>query len=431
MILSRIIQMMWPMFLLLGQILYVFRLDLPGTLMICASLAILWVGHKAKNFDTKALAAFFIIYPVSFVGVVGGYGGSATWYYAVSYGLFLVYLVRFFLLPIKKQNRLVWAATLSVVVVFMYVLSYYPSADKAVWLKEFVKLPIFLLVFLYAATARNVDRDFILNAFCFSCATLALVIILQKAGMLQSVDRDIINFELHQFRKAYTGLMADRTQAAVSLAVAAVYVVVSLPTSKYPKLLWLMIALLCVFASAMTSSRAGIVVFILAMGVYVLKGNVTLGKRVLWALAGIALFIVSYQILVSQRQWVGDSLISVYYRAPLTQQYLEYFFIEEPLALFLGVGAGSENHTAMGFYFTPHNFFLEMLATGGLLGLVIAGLFCNGLWQVRKDPLLFYPLIAFLIGTMVMPNVLNSRVFMMLLLIMSLEPISMILIKRR
>lgn len=232
---------------------------------------------------------------------------------------------------------------------------------------------IFFLVFLFGV--RDADEGIkVIKGILLGVLLANAVTILDAVGILD------IGFKIREDGRTSGAIGESNQYAAFIVLFLPATIAVAVASRGVMRLFWLGAALVGAYALAMTASRGGFVglALALAVGAYLYRHLVSYSRVAGWALGAVVILVVfialsPYGGLLAERmigQSAGGDMTQVSSgRSEIWTKALEVM-IENPVTLITGYGW--DVYDTMPFNYSPHNHYLGMWFSLGLLGV-----FCN------------------------------------------------------
>ncbi len=291
------------------------------------------------------------------------------------------------------------------------------SSEFSGAIKQYINLLAVCIAVISAFLINHSKQSFNANSLMddYELATLLTGIILaiqiavfiflgQKLGQLDIFGGD---------RIAYGAVFSDYSFLSLYLATGATIQLVKLSSSQFSwKSLFTFPFLLGM--SAATSARTGVVACVLSMIIilfrHIIKRNI-IYRPFIYVLFVTASIVLSIMIVTMTR---ADALFSSSGR---TDNYQIAFsnFINHP---FWGTGLGITTYFQTYGTEVPHNLILQYLAQAGFFSASALFVFIISIsaYAAKTSRIIFEPFITILIGSMFIPDILNSRFFIVLVL---------------
>lgn len=352
--------------------------------------------------------------PVSFVSI---FGQQSKLSYINWFTVFLIILIIFILIGtkdnIKKIKFDLIVKTLIVTMVGLiisYVLNLVFKNTKNS--SQFIMIMLFLLTILLSYTyfkdmkVGKKELDKILTSYSKIIVLLSVGIVVQWVLYLNNIKVGrLIHFS--NGRLALGLINFDFSFLSLLLVNNIFYIFYAVSKKKLKISYALPILGLHLFASYLTSARTGLVAFVIVLFlsafVYVILLNVfkiSLRKRVMLFSGAVIVSLVILYIIASGRGFKGSGRNRINVEAVAD-------FMESPI---IGKGLGW-----MGYGFiVPHNFFIQFMVQAGLIFLVPLTMTLTLLLNEirKKDTFLFLGICVSFVGAMFIPDILNSRFFL-------------------
>lgn len=249
----------------------------------------------------------------------------------------------------------------------------YPRYDmyfSAIRLKNgLVDHLIFFLVFLFGV--RNADEAIkVIKGILLGVLLANVVTVLDAMGVLD------LGFKIREDGRTSGAIGESNQYAAFIVLFLPATIAAAVASRGLSRMFWLGAALVGAFALAMTASRGGFVglALALAIGAYLYRHLVSYSRLAGWALGAIVVLVVfialsPYGGLLAERmigQSTGGDMTAVSSgRSEIWTKALQVM-IEHPVTLITGYGW--DVYDTMPFNYSPHNHYLGMWFSLGLLG---------------------------------------------------------------
>lgn len=390
--------------------------------MLCW-IAIYMMDKENHSKEFIIVRMLILSIPLSFTNIFGGHYGVSplSWFNVFFMILLVLYIAKYFV------KRKVYFDYLSLAAIFMIFISIAPllkSFNFKDGLKQYINILVpFLMIILGSSIKYSIndsEKEILITDYIRATEIAAIGVLVQIFFVQVLGYKTIGNYLfLGGYRHSYGFLFSDFSFLSLYLSSGAimVYFIKRKNNKLDTKIVSEMIFL--VITSVLTSARTGIVAFAAVFCSYiffefiklVLKGS---RKAVFFAIVNFAVIITSYLLIVKAR---GKNSLNDSGRLKLNKMAFDTF-LKNPI---LGLGFGSSNYTNL-VGTLPHNIFYQALAQGGLIYTIplIIFLFLV-LWTAYKNDIGMLPVIScILIGSLFIPNILNSRflpvIFLMLVL---------------
>jgi len=240
-----------------------------------------------------------------------------------------------------------------------------------------------------------------------SVIIFGVTVIVQKSFM--DITGEIIarHGEYALERMSYAGLMSDFSFASLYIATGCIAVLFAYSEKNSRLLYFIAGEAILIYSLLIVNARTGLFALAVALALGILMALIRGNKKAF--IVGIVATIVIIFSATSIYESRGEqSLLDGSSRGDEYSKGIQVF-LEHPVA---GIGFGDQNFQRyLGESPLPHNFFIQYFMQAGIVGvaIILLGfllLFRLPIWQ---DQGLFLMLIAVLFGSMVVPDILNSR----------------------
>jgi O-antigen ligase len=357
--------------------------------------------------------------PVSFRSITGGSYGDLPISY---FNLFLLLLTlcttaSLFTKSFFRLRPIIFIATSSLLIFMTFVtISLLNSSDFVSALKQYINLVAVCCGVISALILAQQRQAFSFEKLMddYSLATLLTGVIL--AIQIVAANAGVEIGQIDQYgsgRTAYGAFFTDYSFLALYLATGATIQLVKLSSIRISKMSLLYLPFL-LGMSAYTSARTGLVACVASTAL--ILGRHILIKRTIYrpyVYATFVIFAVMIAAVVLGRIR-PDSFTSTSGRLDNYRLAVENF-IENPL---VGTGLGVSWYAEVFKTEIPHNLFLQYLVQIGAFGLIGLFIFILAIFvtALMTNRLIFEPFITMLVGSMFIPDTLNSRFFIIFII---------------
>lgn len=368
---------------------------------------ILYRRYNSSYFSLLYTCIFFI--PLSYISILG----TSTSSFPISWYHLIIIILSLRTIFLGKMNRNT-ALFLFLCILFLF----YGFANVLITGTGFdgYKQVLMLLLFMFSfvigsnVSKSNVHTKTMIFTFICTCITLSLQIILQKF-LLDFLGLSVGNVSLMgRGRIAFSGLLSDFSFATLYLACGVFLLFISYVRYKsISTTTFIVFSSVLVFSSLIVSSRTGLFALIVTIVLYILyflfKYEIV-NKRLIIVLAfGLLGGFYIVIKLISARG--GQSLLDGSGRIQDYLTALNYW----KASPFIGIGFGMDNVVTNYNLTVPHNFFIQYLCQGGIIGLFIIIIpfvyFIATYFNKANDYKWLFILIF--VGAMVIPDITSSR----------------------
>lgn len=281
--------------------------------------------------------------------------------------------------------------------IFIFILIYVLVVDLAnsqVVTTFSFSLATTMLMVLYMSKDKEFNARLLLNCFCVSSLTLALIYLLNYEKFLFQYNHDGGELE----RSGWTD--ANYLSCIIGMGViTALYLLLSTHNSKlWQKVFWISTLAIAFVSQVIMASRGGLLSVAASSVILIFMTHAKIRYKVLATLA-IAAFVIwlfqnDYFELMIYRIEHDDGTGSG--RSEIWEDKLESFWLLNPIQLLFGVGYEKGNAMGGGGPLGFHNDFVAILCEYGFIGLILfLYILIRPLIGVRREER--FPLIAFLV----------------------------------
>jgi hypothetical protein len=393
-----------------------FFLPLPAGTLFALLTGLLWafaaaLGMRAAPFHVVALRLLIYSIPVSFQSVTGGSYGDLPLSWFNVFTLLLVILASWEML--HRATLRVGLLTLSSLA---FTLSTLPgllaSRDFSMGLRQYVHIVAFALAIVAVENLRHkfveahiqlLVRDYFAAA-CLTAGGLILQVLLAE-GLGRVYGRYVV---FGGTRNAAGFIFSDFSFLALYLASGAA-VAFGLLLEEKRKWLKLLLLGLLLGASVLTTARTGFVAFVLAMALMLLPQflRFKLWSGIITVIMLVALTLVGGYYMVLLRPeglFAGSGRLANYSIA----------FENAASSPLYGIGLGVSTYLLTYHAEIPHNLLIQFLAQTGVIGFMglLILLVLLTFVALRAGRLPRYIFATVLMGSMFIPDLINSRFFL-------------------
>jgi O-antigen ligase len=393
-----------------------FFAPIPAGWSFFAIMTLLWLViflHSVRFSTAQFALTRLLIYsiPVSFMSFTGAtYGQLPISWFNIFTALFA--LVSLWEMAHKARLR-IGAITLCAVLFAVLTLpALLAASDFAAGVKQYVHIIAFCLTLIATENLRNTFSSGQLSALV---KDYLLATTLTAAGLMLQIMLALVFGGIYGHYVVFGGdrtaagfLFSDFSFLALYLAsgAGAAFALLLDGQRILPKLFLLGFLL---SASVLTTARTGFVAFVLTIVLLVFPHFLRISLRktsIVVILLGSAVLLGGYYMLQFRPEgfFEGSGRLANYVIALRN-------FIESPL---YGVGLGVETYAAKNSSEIPHNLLLQFLTQTGVLGCVGLSMMALLLLlaALRAEPPLRYSFFVVLVGSMFVPDMINSRFFL-------------------
>lgn len=344
--------------------------------------------------------------PTSFISIIG----DSTETFPLAWYHILVILLVFFYVKREKVDRVY---LIGLIVFFIYALTTsLLQLDIVDAIKQILMISLFLCSFLIGKSCiMKTDKRkffFLYRLYTVGAMSVAIQVLIQYF-VLNNIRFAIGHVGFFLQRIAYGGLMGDFSFATTYIATGVMAVFLeyfeyrSITLKKF-----LMLELILISGMVTVTARTGIYALAITISLYFLMCLKHFKMRYLLIIVAAFLVVPSIiEILMANRS--SQTLLDDSGR---TSQYIiaTKYWIENIL---FGIGFGLKNLQRECGIIVPHNFFIQYLLQGGMIGLILILLpfakFIKGM--VRKVDSSIWLFILVCISSMAIPDIVSSRFF--------------------
>jgi len=382
------------------------------------TIVIIYIATLRKIFSINQVLFILLIalVPSSFVSVFG------VKYALIPISMFslVAYYLLFRIIGTMKIGK--WYLLSLLIFIFFALISIFSFEYKASAVMQVLNIFTLLLAFIIGSYfyKKESSTDFLRvtkNIYVQTTLIFAISVLIQRAFITNSGNVIGKYGEYALGRISYAGIMGDFSFASLFIATGWIALIFTNYKNKIRHVTGLIVGS-AVFSYALVSVNARTGLLALASAIIVGLIYAVINKKKLAIIAGILAIIVIFS--------VGIAIINNRGLQPITDgssRNAAYViglsaFKSHP---FLGVGFGQDNLSQylLGLPL-PHNFFIQYLMNGGIIGLIIILLpFILYLkLPLYKDIGIFLMLVAVFAGSMFIPDIFSSR-FLFVIIVMS------------
>lgn len=317
------------------------------------------------------------------------------------YNVFFLIVLIIMSLNLKLRKRRFYV---SILLFIWLIIPLINSKEIVLALKDFLNfLP---LLFFFCIETDPINKNNYLNIgdiYIISTLVTAFTLFIQFFLFYSSIP--LGKLTIYPNRLAFGATFSDYSFLSLFLISGA-----ALAYAKKEKLN--IIVLLLLFASLLTSARTGLVAFILGMVIYsflILKKKprfVEFIKVASLIIFSIIIFVFLLPIIRQESLFEDSGRILNYYNA------LDVFSDN----LFIGVGLGVESFKQFYGFSIPHNIIIQLMLQAGIISTILYMIInFKALFISYKRNNFFLALLVVTIGSMFIPDIMNSRFFSLLI----------------
>lgn len=400
-----------------------------GVIMLIYSVMVFSILRKRHNFSDSVLYLSILSIPTSFISILG------TSYASLPISWFVLCIMVLSLLSIKTGKTLKSFIPVFIVGIY-FLISVFVHGIAQDSLKQIVNIMIYFLaipVSYYFIAMRNLNqRRQIVNTakvvYIISALSYALTIIFQ-ALYIQATGDVVGTYDAFGGgRTSYAALFSDYSFASLFLASAAILIFYNIYSRdmKYSKLLSVVLLGFLIYAILLTTARTGLLALALSafmVLVYMFVNNKKAFLRVAALLSiVVAAFLASYLFSVVSDARGGQDITDGSNRIEDYQVALNLFSD----SILTGIGFGLERYTGESSGVpVPHNFFIQYLVQGGMLGLliIIVSMIVVFISRWKYDRALVFMSMLMFIGGMFIPDLLHSRAILIVTILILISSV--------
>ena len=401
------------------NILALFHVLLPSWVVAIAGLIFvaIFIAKVSKffTFPQSLLLSTIALIPSSFLSMAG------TSYANLPVSLFSLSIILLFLIILRKRTLEPWFAVSFLFFIIFALLSLtwveYPLSA----LKQAANIGVFLLSFSICAYfyMHESSKQFLrtcIVVYIQTAVIFAFTVILQKV-FIDTTGTVIGNYgEYALGRQSYAGLMGDFSFASLYIATGVIILLFAYLQKNVKNLSTLLLGeALLIGSLVITNARTGLFALAAATLVGAIAGlfKANVKAVVLSIFVGIIILVSGLGIYSNrgEQSLIDGSSRSIEYSSGIQT------FVEHPL---VGIGFGDENYEKyLGDNPLPHNFYIQYLMQGGIIGLsiILASFLLFLRLPLTKDKGIVLVLVAVFIGSMFVPDIFSSRYLSIIIII--------------
>jgi O-antigen ligase len=396
-----------------------FHEKIPATIVAIVSfIFVVLFFAKAKQLFSATQSIFLLIImlvPGSFISVVGTDYGSLpiSWFNLAICGLFAVIIRR------NKINKWFLISLLLFVVFSLVSLTIVEHPLSAI--KQIINIFVFLFSFVIGAYFLKHEwsklfLDTSKNIYLQATVVFAVTVIIQYFFI--NATGEIVGHygEYALGRISFAGLMGDFSFASLYIATGCIGLLFAYSGKRVKHFFTFLIGAVILMSSMIiVNARTGLFALAVAviLGTFIgfIRGN---KKAIITSVIASVVIAISGLSIYTSR---GDQSFTDGSSREDGYSLGFQVFAEHPL---MGIGFGDDNYGRyLGDNPLPHNFFVQYLMQGGIIGLMIilSSFILFFRLPIAKDTGLWLALVAVFFGAMLIPDILNSRyLFVMIVL---------------
>jgi len=382
-----------------------------GVLLAIELIFTLVYLRKYIGYYWSLLITSIIFIPLSFLSLLGSSTDSlpVSWFHVLVLILFVVATIN------TRASKSVFYYLIFIILFLIYgMINIVFLGTGFDGMKQVLMIVLFLFSFVigtYASSKCNRDNFMLLKkTFIYSCITLSLQILIQYFSYsIFGLQIGYVSF-MGGGRNAFAGLLSDFSFATLYLACG---IFISFLDFLHFKSIqfwkFAIISGLLLLSAFFVSSRTGLFALIITLILYLIfyiTRNNAVNKRLTTVLF-LGTVAMAFVIVKLTQSRGGQSFLDDSGRMSDYLTGIRYW-VGSP---FLGIGFGL-NHLTNNYGLTvPHNFFIQYLCQGGLIGLMLVCLpFAYfSINNCRKDNPYRWVFFLVIIGAMVIPDITSSR----------------------
>ena len=404
---------------------YLFNGDL-GLIMFV--LNIYTYAYEIYNYNRECfvieviLASIIMSLPLSFINIFGGdYSTMPISWFNVFILVGIIYLV--FNLLISKNIKISLFSMYLLMFMFIIAIEIMRNIQD---INSFftIIVPLLLLFLLSVYSDLNINHvkliELYLDVIIASCISLIVQIIFYKFFNIK-----VGNVNAYSDRIAFSYLFSDFSFMSLFIGTGTSICIYKFINER--KLIYLSLLFFTGYCSIITSARTGIVAVIITFFMIVLK-NIRIKNMLIYIISiPVVFFLINSSIKLMEKLRGGQALFDSSGR--FETYYTAFQIFKDNIMLGIGIGINSyvtyvSQNISDGNLIIPHNFILQSLVQFGVLGFIILALiiFCVIKVSLKfKDKSMFFAFLTSLIGSLFIPDILNSRFFIVQLILILLQ----------
>jgi hypothetical protein len=376
--------------------------------MSTISFALFWYQHINEPRWVRTLGLLVISVPVSFLSISGGSYADLpfSWFNLFQF----VFIIDGILSSRMKPNSLSMAATFFGALMIPALLY---SPDIIAGAKQYINIfTTIACIWVVSGRVKEIEYSrlkWFLRLYVAATVSTAILILIQWALLARLGIQLGSEIAVGSGRQILAGAFNDPSFLSLYLATGIIIVIFDAPNGLTPAL-FAAGSLLCLGA-VLCSARTGAAALIGAVGFYVL-GRAFLYHRAQPKLLFVTLLIAAGTVaglMLGRSDIGGDSGRFETYQVGLSH------FLASPT---FGIGLGVRTYYLITGTAIPHNLIIQYLAQSGIVGMLGLTVFSLESLRVslKVDPRLFTGILCCFIGSFFVPDMINSRFFLVFLL---------------
>lgn len=377
-------------------------------IMVVSCIFVIWSItnlHKKIGLYMSIIYTSIAMIPTSFISILGGSTGTfpLAWFH-------LLVILSVFLIFFKgKVDKLYFIYVAFFVVLGICGSLLQPSPIDGIK-QVLMMLLCFFSFFIGDMCFKEADvmkYHFLYKLYISGTLSTAIQVFVQYI-FVNSLDIEIGNVGYYANRVAYGGLMNDYSFATVYIATG--FMAVMLAYFEYRTIdikKFALLEVVLVLGIMIVSARTGLYALVISIVLYFITHLNRFRLRYMVMII-VAFFAVPLLIDILMSNRGGQNLLDDSGRMSGYIQAIEIYFNNNIL---FGVGFGLENLTNKYDIVVPHNFFVQYLLQGGLIGLtIIVAPFIRFVKKIiRKVDCSIWLFILIFISAMAIPDIMSSR----------------------
>lgn len=364
-----------------------------------------------QTFTRIILSLFIISIPLSFKNILGGsYSDLPLSYYNIFYfSLVCIIILKNLHSKKLKFNLISILAIIGVIYIFIPTIM---SDNFFNGLKELIDYLLFFFILIIWSQVVDTKENIklYLNLYIFTTLGVSIAVIYQALMLKQGVF--LGNTVIYGGNRYASGYIFNDYSFLALYLITPVFLIVNNEMKKWIKALCIVILMV---GSFMTSARTGIaalfIVLIIFMFVYFLKNISKQPIKVF--LSGILVLLVSIFTLIAMNNIRSEGFFASSGREEGYMVALKEW-IQSPL---VGIGFDLSDYIAKYNTTIPHNIFVELLLSGGIVFLfLIIALNLNIFKEIHSiNSMYVWTLLTIYAGAQFIPNITSSRFLIVLI----------------
>lgn len=412
---------------LLGPFLFLFGVPfilyqlIPSTLVVVLSLIYTVVPFvciaRKHGIRIAFLSLSISLMPISFISLIGGSTAS----FPIS--LYHIVIIISFIISLFHSPKTSYLICILFILIFGFLSSMFQPMPLD-GLKQVLNILLFCFSFCICSSFKNrKDKKLFFlfsHLFISSCLVVAFHVFIQYA-MYRFVGLELGHMVVYSQRLCFGGIMGDYSFATVYLACGFLLVFLIRDIYKAMKIRTLIIEeIILLVALVLVSARTGLIALAIIIFIYFIPRLVTISRKKLFLLAiviagGIFALYKMQQLRGSQGLLESSGRIDNYIEA--LDIFSQHFFF--------GVGFGLNNLSINENIIVPHNFFVQYLCQTGIVGtlLICFPFLLFILNECRYSKLSKWVFALVFVGSMFIPDIVNSRFLFAVVILAFFEPL--------